>query len=60
MLVRVNEENLLSAARIHAESWRDSHRAFCSEAFVKQHTVARQKAYLENEKMQWKTLPVGA
>ena len=49
MVVKVNEENLPFAAEIHAESWRDSHSAFCSTAFVKQHTVARQKKYLEQE-----------
>ena len=49
MMVRVNEENLLSAAEVHAESWQDSHMAFCSESFVRQHTAARQKTYLEQE-----------
>lgn len=49
MIVKVNEENLRSAAKIHAESWRDSHRSFCSEVFVKQHTAARQKLYLAQE-----------
>ena len=49
MIVRVNKENLLSAAEIHAESWRNSHKAFCSEEFVKQHTAARQRVYLEKE-----------
>ncbi len=49
MIVEVTRENLLSAAEIHAESWRDSHRAFCGEAFVSQHTTARQKIYLEQE-----------
>ena len=45
MIVEVTRENLLSAAEIHAESWRDSHRAFCSEAFVSQHTTARQRKW---------------
>ena len=49
MIVRVSEENLRSAAAIHAESWRDSHSAFCSEAFVRQHTAMRQRQYLEQE-----------
>ncbi len=56
LIVRVSEKNLLSAAEIHAESWRDSHSAFCSEAFVKQHTAARQKIYLEQEMRDGKQL----
>ena len=49
MIVQVNAENIRSAAEIHAESWRASHAAFCSAEFVQQHTVQRQKAYLEKE-----------
>lgn len=56
MIVRVNEENLTSAAKIHAESWQDSHSAFCSEAFIKQHTAAHQKVYLEKEMRDGKQL----
>ena len=56
MIVKVSEENLLSAAEIHAEAWRDSHRTFCSEAFVNQHTAMNQKTYLENEMRNGKQL----
>ena len=56
MIVRVDEETLPIAAEIHAVSWRDSHRAFCTEAFVQQHTAARQKAYLEQEMRDGKQL----
>ena len=49
MIVSVTEENLLSAARIQAESWQESHRSFCSEAFVKAHTPQRQKALFQQE-----------
>ena len=66
MIVRVNKENLLSAAKIHAKSWQDSHRAFCNEAFIKQHTAAHQRSYLVKEiqdgkqlYMLIKELPVG-
>ncbi len=41
---------------IHAESWRDSHSTFCSEAFVRQHTAARQRQYLEQEMQDGKLL----
>ena len=49
MIVTVNEANLALAARIHALSWQDSHRAFCSEEFVRRHTSERQQAYLRAE-----------
>lgn len=56
MMVSVNEENLLAAAEVHAASWQESHRAFCSEAFVEQHTAARQKVYLAQEMQRGKRL----
>lgn len=40
----VTEENLLTAARVHAASWRDSH-SFCSPEFVAAHTTQRQADY---------------
>ena len=46
MIEAVNETNIETAARIHAESWRESHRAFCAEDFVRAHTAERQKRYL--------------
>lgn len=49
MLVEVNEDNIIDAAYIHAESWKESHRSFCSVEFVKAHTIERQRAYLEKE-----------
>ena len=49
MIVSVTEENLLSAAQIQAESWQESHRSFCSDAFVKSHTPQRQKALFQQE-----------
>ena len=47
MIVKVNDENLQTAAEIHAESWQNSYRMLYSESFVKRHTATRQKAYLE-------------
>lgn len=49
MILSVTEETLLTAATIHAESWQESHRSFCSEAFVKAHTPQRQKALFQQE-----------
>lgn len=47
MIVKVNDENLQTAAEIYAESWQNSHSTLYNETFVKRHTAARQKAYLE-------------
>lgn len=41
--------NIAIAAEIHAVSWRDSHRAFCSKEFVEAHTTERQIKYIESE-----------
>lgn len=49
MIVKVNGATILSAAEIHSESWKESHRAFCSESFVAQHTVENQLLYLQEE-----------
>lgn len=49
MILSVTEETLLTAATIHAESWQESHRSFCSDAFVKSHTPQGQKALFQQE-----------
>lgn len=49
MIVDVNEENLDLAARIHTESWQDSHRSFCTPDFVAAHDQKHQRIYLEEE-----------
>lgn len=54
MIVKVTEENIIDAAGIHAESWKESHKDFCSKEFVEQHTVARQTNYLFQEMKQGK------
>lgn len=56
MIVPITEENLIAAARVHAEAWRDSHKAFCSPEFVAAHTTQRQAAYLRGELEQGKSL----
>ncbi|MBR5288754.1 MAG: GNAT family N-acetyltransferase [Clostridia bacterium] len=47
--VAVTDENIEAAARIHAASWQESHRSFCTKEFVAQHTPERQKRYLQEE-----------
>lgn len=38
MIVEVTEKNLADAGTVHAVSWRESHRAFCSQKFLAQNT----------------------
>ena len=45
----VTKKNLDTAAEIHALAWRESHKSFCSEEFVKAHTTERQMQYIEQE-----------
>ena len=48
-LVEVTEQNIADAGRIHSESWKESHRSFCSAEFVEKHTPAAQVEYLRRE-----------
>lgn len=47
--VEVTEQNIMDAGRIHSESWKESHRSFCSAEFVEKHTPAAQTEYLRRE-----------
>ena len=49
MIIPVNDLNLDEAARVHSASWKESHEAFCDEAFVKAHTPERQEKYLADK-----------
>jgi GNAT superfamily N-acetyltransferase len=49
MILEVNESMLLSAAKIHSESWEKSHESFCNKQFVDRHTIEAQQTYLRNE-----------
>lgn len=48
-IVEVHADNLTEAAEIHAASWRESHKDFCSAEFVAAHTTQRQTDYLQQE-----------
>ena len=48
-LVEVTEQNIADAGRIHSESWKESHRSFCSAEFVEKHTPIAQAEYLRRE-----------
>ena len=47
--VEVTEQNIADAGRIHSESWKESHRSFCSAEFVEKHTPTAQVEYLRRE-----------
>jgi len=49
MIVKVDKENILEAAKIHSVSWKESHKSFCSEDFIEKHDVNHQMKYIENE-----------
>ena len=48
-IIRVDDTNLRKAAEVHSASWKESHRSFCSPAFVELHTPRRQAAYLKSK-----------
>ena len=47
--VEVTELNIADAGRIHSESWKESHRSFCSAEFAEKHTPAAQVDFLRRE-----------
>ena len=46
MILPVDQNNIKEAAAVHAASWQDSHRAFCSADFVALHSPERQEQYI--------------
>ena len=48
-IVPITQENLPSAAYIHSVSWQDSHKAFCTPAFVALHNPEHQLQYLKEK-----------
>lgn len=48
-IIKVDEHNAEEAGRIHSESWRESHRSFCYEAFVEKHSLSAQADYIRRE-----------
>lgn len=49
MFQLVTEANIHAAAEIHAESWRESHKSFCSPTFIETHTIETQIDYIRKE-----------
>lgn len=54
MFQLVTEANIRAAAEIHAQSWRESHRSFCSPAFIEAHTTETQIEYIRKALSQGK------
>ena len=48
-ITEVTGGTVSAAGAIHAESWRESHRSFCSPEFVAKHTAQAQTEYLRQE-----------
>ncbi len=48
-IVDVTELNIADAGYIHSESWKESHKNFCSAEFVAKHTPEAQTEYLRRE-----------
>ena len=55
-ITEVDEANIADAGRIHSESWKESHRSFCSAEFVEKHTPAAQVDFLRREMNTGKTI----
>lgn len=55
-IVPVTQEELPLAGFIHSESWRASHKDFCTEDFLARHSPEAQTAYLRGEMAQGKRL----
>ena len=47
MIETVTSDTIMQAAEIHSESWKESHKAICSPAFLERHTPEYQRAHLE-------------
>ena len=47
--IDVGTEGLSAAGYVHSESWKESHRGFCSDEFVARHTPETQADYLRRE-----------
>lgn len=48
-IVKITENNIGDAGKIHSESWKESHKSFCSEEFVARHTEEAQTEYIRSE-----------
>ena len=56
MIVKVTEHNIDAAGYIHSESWKESHRTFCTAQFIEKHTPAAQAVHLRRQMAEGKQL----
>ena len=49
LIVPITEDNIAAAGSIHSISWQESHRSFCSTAFIAKHTPQAQKCNCKQE-----------
>ncbi|BBF41490.1 possible peptidase [Lachnospiraceae bacterium KM106-2] len=54
MIIPITQERLMEAANVYAESWVESHKTFCTEEYLNQHTVEYQYRFLlEKQENGW-------
>ena len=49
MIIEVNQKNICYAAEINSESWKNSHKQYCSHEFVELHSIEYQEKYLRDQ-----------
>ena len=48
-IVKITEINIGDAGKIHSESWKESHKGFCTDEFISRHTKEAQTEYIRSE-----------
>lgn len=48
-IVKITENNICEAGKIHSESWKESHKRFCTDEFIARHTEEAQTEYIRLE-----------
>ena len=48
-IIQITENNISEAGKIHSESWKESHKGFCTDEFIARHTVEAQTEYIRSE-----------
>ena len=52
MVFKVNETNIVDAAKVYMESWKDSHKDICSSEFIKKHDLNYMLNFLKEKQKQ--------
>lgn len=48
-IVKITDKNIAEAGKIHSESWKESHKEFCTDEFIARHTQEAQTEYIRSE-----------